>query len=204
MSQSEMKHQTRHSRVRGLFVPLVATWLVIVVAGCGTPIRVFVHPEADMAYYTKVGVVPFQSLTRDRLAGEKFGIEFTTALFAAKMFDVIDYGIFVNQLVEALGSRTVRDGVSLEELKKIQVTTGAQGIFLGSVISYEMVSSGSGRFPEIQVEARLIDTETGTVVWMATITERGGPKTPVIGLGEIHTLGELSQKVSKKLVSKLK
>lgn len=183
---------------------LLAVWLGALTAGCGTPIRVFVHPEADLDYYTKVGVIPFQSMGTDRFAGEKFAIEFTTALFAAEMFEVVDYGIFVNQIVKALGSRTVTDGLSLEELKKIQEATGAEGVFLGTVMQYDMVSSSSGTFPVIQVEARLIDTATGNVVWLATITERGGPKTPIIGIGEIHTLGELSQKVSKKLVSEIK
>ena len=183
---------------------VLAVWLGALTAGCGAPISVFIHPEADLDYYTKVGVIPFQTMGADRFAGEKFSIEFTTALFAAEMFEVVDYGIFVNQIVKALGSRTVTDGVSLDELKKIEAETGVQGVFLGTVMQYDMVPSSSGTFPVIQVEARLIDTATGNVVWLATITERGGPKTPIIGIGEIHTLGELSQKVSKKLVSEIK
>ncbi len=55
----------------------------------------------------------------------------------------------------------------------------------------------------ISVEARLIDAETATIVWMSTVTERGGPKTPIIGVGETRTLGELAQKLSERLVNKI-
>jgi hypothetical protein len=180
-----------------------ALLLGLLATGCSKSARVYVNAEADLGFYTKVGVVPFQTLSRDRFAGEKFGIEFTTALLAAKAFDVVDYGVFVNHVVQAIGSRTASDGLSVEELKKIAEVSGVQGVFYGTVMQYEMVRSSSGNFPVISVEARLLDAQTGTVVWMATLTERGGPKTPIIGVGEIHTLGELAQKVCKKLVSRL-
>ena len=48
-----------------------------------------------------------------------------------------------------------------------------------------------------------IDVETGTVIWMASMSDRGGPKTPIIGVGETHTLGELSQAMSKEMISKM-
>jgi hypothetical protein len=81
---------------------------------------------------------------------------------------------------------------------------GVQGLIVGTVSEYQMTSTPSGQFPVITVEVRLLDAETANVVWSASATERGGPKTPIIGVGEIHTLGELSQKISKQLVNKLK
>jgi hypothetical protein len=171
--------------------------------GCGKSLQTFTHPEADLGFYTKVGVLPFKSLANDRFAGEKFAIEFTTTLLAADMFEVIDYGVFINNVQKAIGVRTPPDGPSLDQLKKIRDATGVQGVFYGSVMQYDMVPSTSGSFPVISVEARFIDVETGTVVWMATMTERGGPKTPIIGVGETHTLGELSQSMCKNMISKI-
>ena len=190
-------------RMATVWVPAVL-FFAAMTAGCSRPaVRVHIHPDADLSFYTKVGVIPFATLSRDRFAGEKFGIEFTTALLALGEFDVVDYGVFINQLVKTLGTRSPGDGLSVEQLQKIAEATGVQGVFYGTVMQYEMVSSGGNSFPVISVEGRLLDTETGTVVWMATITERGGPKTPIIGVGEIHTLGALSQKITKRMVSKL-
>ena len=181
--------------------------LVLIAAGmsggCGKSLETFTHPEADLGFYTKVGVLPFKSLANDRFAGEKFAIGFTTALLAAEMFDVLEYGVFVNDVHKAIGVRTPPDGPSEDQLKMIRDATGVQGVFFGSVMQYDMVPTTSGSFPVISVEARFIDVETGTVVWMATMTERGGPKTPIIGVGETHTLGELSQSMCKDMISKI-
>ena len=194
---------------RRIYRPIQMTLAVLVLfgalgAGCGKSMRVYVHPDADLAFYSKVGVLPFRSLAGDRFAGEKIGIEFTTALLAKEIFEVYDYGVFVNKVLQAIGERTPPDGPSQEQLKKIAEATGVQGIFYGTVMQYDMVPSSSGTFPTISVEARFVDVETGTVVWMATMTERGGPKTPIIGIGETHTLGELAQNMCKDLVNKIK
>ena len=177
--------------------------MVLLLSGCGASTRVFTHAEADMSYYTRVGVVPFQNLSSDRFAGEKFSTEFTTALLASNKFEVVEQGIFVNAMVQVAGARTTPDGLTAEQLKKIAEATGVQGVFEGVVTQYDMSPAGGNYFPVISVEARLVDTETGTIVWKATISDRGGPKTPIIGVGEIHTLGELSQKLSNTLVSKI-
>jgi hypothetical protein len=185
------------------FALVCVVLIAVTIAGCGKSMRVYTHPEADLGFYTKVGVLPFKSLAGDRFAGEKFGIEFTTALLAAELFEVVDYGVFVNQVVQATGTRTPPDGPSEDQLKKIAEATGVQGVFYGTVMQYEMVPSSSGTFPVISVEARFVDAETGTVVWQATVTERGGPKTPIIGVGETHTLGELSQSICQDMINKI-
>lgn len=191
------------SGAKRIILLLTGVLAMAIFAGCGASMRAFTHPEADFAYYEKVGVSPFRTMSADRLAGDKFSIEFTTALLASEKFDVVDVGIFASALRTAVGSRDVFADLTPEELNKISDLTGVQGIFEGTVSQYEMVSAGGGVFPVISVEARLLDTATGAVVWMATITERGGPKTPIIGVGETHTLGELAQKLCKKLVASI-
>ena len=173
--------------------------------GCGGPrVQVFTNPAADLSFYERVGVVPFRCLAADRLAGEKFTTEFTTALLASELFDVADYGVLVSHVTKILGTRSPAEGLSADDIKRIATAAGLQGLFVGTVSEYQMTSTPSGQFPVVTVEVRLLDAETANVVWSATITERGGPKTPIIGVGEIHTLGELSQKVSKNLVGRLK
>lgn len=180
---------------------LVGSLIPVLTAGCGVSTQSYTHPQADMSYYVRVGIVPFKSLANDRFAGEKFAAEFITALLSSEKFDVVDQGIFLNELAKTVGSRSGVDGMTADQLQKISAATGVQGVFIGLVSQYDMVSYGGDRFPVISVEVRLVDTETGTVVWKASVSERGGPKTPIIGVGEIHTLGELSQMLSKELVN---
>ncbi len=125
-------------RISNGILPVILVILFVALAtGCGGPrIQVYTHPDADMAFYTKVGVVPFTSLSGDRFAGEKFSIEFTTALLSAQMFEVIDYGVFVNDVAKLIGSRSPADGLSKEELKKISDATGGRVCFTAR--SYSM------------------------------------------------------------------
>jgi curli biogenesis system outer membrane secretion channel CsgG len=164
----------------------------------------FTHKDVDMSFYQKVGVIPFRSMTADAFAGEKFSAAFTTALLSSHKFEVVDPGIFATALKQVAGARIPEDSLTPEQIKKIGETAGVQGIFIGSVSQYDMMATGAGPFPVITVDARFVDVATGTVVWTASASERGGPKTPIIGVGEVHTLGELADGLSRKMVSSLK
>lgn len=196
-----------HTVISGRTARTAGAWLLaapLLWAACAAPVRVYTHPEADMSYYARVGVVPFRSLTADAFAGQKFAGEFTTALLAAGLFEVVDPGVFSTALSQVAGSRSPDDVLTLDQLKKIGDVAGVQGIFVGTVSQFDMTTTSSGAFPVITVEARMIDVATGTVVWKSSVADRGGPKTPIIGVGEVHTLGGLAQAISRRMVAKLK
>ncbi|HET6350021.1 MAG TPA: CsgG/HfaB family protein [Candidatus Krumholzibacteria bacterium] len=183
---------------------LALAGLLVGAAGCAGPVHQFTHTEADMSFYQKVGVIPFRSMTADAFAGEKFTSAFTTALLSSRKFEVLDPGIFAATLKQVTGARIPEDSLTPEQLKKLGEAAGVQGIFIGSVSQYEMMPTGAGPFPVITVDVRFIDVGTGTVVWTASASERGGPKTPIIGVGEVHTLGELADRLSSEMVGSLK
>ena len=194
----------QRKRTFGRVLTVVAMCAALLACGCSPRVTVFKHDEADMGFYARVGIVPFRALAADRFAGEKFATDFNTALLAAELFEVVDYGIFVNAVRRVAGSSSPPDGLTADQFKAIGEAAGVEGIFVGTVSQYDMVSTSSGRFPAITVEVRFVDVATGTVVWSATSAERGGPKTPIIGIGETHTLGALSQKMCRELVARLK
>ena len=182
-------------------------WLTPVLAGvvgCSSHMRNFTHADADMSFYQKVGVIPFRSMTADAFAGEKFTAAFTTALLAARIFEVSDPGVFATALKQVAGARIPEDSLTPEQLKKIGEAGGVQGVFIGSISQYEMTATTAWNFPVIAVDVRFIDVATGTVVWKASASERGGPKTPIIGLGEVRTLGELADRMSRKMIASMK
>jgi hypothetical protein len=178
--------------------------LPLAALSCSAPVRVFTHEQADMSFYQRVGVIPFRSMTADGFAGDKFTASFVTALLSSKLFEVVDPGVFATTLKQIAGARVPEDSLTPEQLKKIGEAAGVQAIFIGSVSQYEMQATGSGPFPVITAEARMVDVATGTVVWTASASDRGGPKTPIIGLGEVHTIGELADDISRKMVATLK
>ncbi len=175
----------------------------LVTAGCGgVSIRKYIHPDADMSFYKKVGVIPFRNLSSDRLAGTKLTETFVTELMIPNRFEVAPPGEFrhiVQKVSLAVGPISEVEFVPAQ-LKKIAKESGVQGIFMGTVQEYEMTRIGQAQYPVISLNVRFVDAETGTVVWQESYFERGGPKLPVLAIGEIMTLGELSQRTCRHVM----
>ena len=176
------------------------TLLALLAAGCGGP-RSFVHPSTDIGFYKRLGVVNFTNLTADRFAGEKMTSSFVTELLLQKKFEVVEPGEFERLVAEVRGSSNVeRKDLGAEQIKLIGDRAGINGIIEGEVKEFQMTRIGAEDFPLISVSIRLVDAPSGQVVWMSSYTAKGGPKFPIFSFGETRTLGELAQKVCKKMV----
>jgi len=179
---------------------LVASLLFLM--NCSGP-STFINKEADWTFYKKIGLLPFVNLSPDRFAGEKVQSAFVTELYLSSKFDVVEPGEFnarVAEVLKATGAQITQD-LSAELIKAIGEKAGVQGIIAGTVREFTTVRIGQTDYPLISLSVRLIDVPTGTVVWMTSHTEKGGPNMPIISIGETHTLGELTQKISHDIVS---
>ena len=175
--------------------------LLIFLACAGGP-RSYLNPEADMSFYEKIGVVPFINLTSDRFAGEKVTSTFVTELLITEKFEVIERGEFdhiVDQIRGSTGGSPSQE-LTAEQLASIGEQAGVNGIIEGVVKEYEMIRVGQGTYPLISFNVKLVDAPTGRVVWESSYSVKGGPKLPVIGWGETHTLSELAQKACRNVV----
>jgi TolB-like protein len=176
--------------------------LLAAAAGCSGP-RTFLNEDADWSFYQQLGVLPFINLTADRYAGEKVQSVFITELFLTNKFRVMEPGEFNSKATAQLKSAGVQSTqeLPLDQIKAIGEKTGVQGVIEGVVTEYTMIRVGQVDYPLISLNIRMIDVPTGTVVWMATFSKKGGPKLPIISVGETHTLSELTQKICGEIVS---
>lgn len=171
-------------------------------AGCAGSAS-YVHPEADLAFYEKVGVLPFASLTNDRLAGDKMGTAFSTALLISGRMNLVEPGQFLSAYQNQIGTTTAAPiGLPLDKLKVLAEATGVQGVFEGTVREFEAGSGASGR-PLISIEVRLVDVATGNIVWSTGLTRRARAAIPILNLGGTRTLAELADVVADALIARL-
>lgn len=177
--------------------------LAALLAGCSGGVTRFVHPEADLAFYESLGVVPFESLGQDRLAGEKATNIFFTEVLRRGFADVREPGQFAAAIQKLRGLGPSERAWTAADLARLGNEAQVQGVFMGIVRDYEMTSVGRSTFPLVSIEVRLIDTNTGNMVWSASKTRRGGPTMPFTGWREIHTLGELTTVVCRELLETL-
>lgn len=173
--------------------------LALLISSCsGT--RTYVNPDADMAYYRRVGVAAFESLAEDSKAGQKLQRIFLTELLKLEEFELVPQGQFdkIEADVRAKQALTWPAPLDSTALAMIAQQTGAQGIIIGSVRDYRMERVGQEEFPLVAFSVKLVDAPTGRVVWDVSVGERGGPKLPVFSFGETHTLSELATKLCRR------
>jgi TolB-like protein len=145
---------------------------LLLLAGCasGGATR-YLHPNVDMGAIQKVAVLPFENLTSERTAGEKVQKVFMTELLALAAFEVVEPGAVVRVLkaerveaVETLGPA---------ELKRIGETLKADALFLGTVVDFTDNRMGTTPAPDVTIQLRLVETQSGVTVWSASQTRSG-------------------------------
>jgi hypothetical protein len=188
----------RSASTRLLALTLAASLLL---AGCATVPRSFFNEEADMSFYTRVGILPFKNLASDRFADEKIRSCLFTELLVANRFELLDPGEINSLVLQVTGERVPSGDFSLEHVGALAEKGGLQGFFEGVIREYQFIRAGQEQFPLISLSVRFVDAQTGKTVWSADLSRRGGPNLPFLSVGETHTLGELAQRVCRDLAS---
>ncbi len=196
------KRTDRARRVESLRGIGAVFCVALLVSACAGPAH-FVDEEADLGYYERVAVAPFNSLAQDQLAGQKVADVFFTELLRRGFAQVVEPGQLVASMFALRGGTPVTNPWSSEELARLGEEMGVQGVFMGAVRDYTMERVGRDSYPLLSLEVRLVDTASGRIVWTGSRTRRGGPGFPIFGFGEVHTMGELTADMSRDILSTL-
>lgn len=144
--------------------------LLVLTAGCGgSGTTKFVHPEFDFSFVESVGVVPFENLSENQGAGGQATRYFTSSLFAAEAFHVVEPGEVARALEKQGLVRTAQ--LTEDQIIAVGRDLDVQGLFLGTVSESSTLRTGSSTVSVVTVVVRLVETETGATVWSATRSE---------------------------------
>lgn len=142
---------------------MILIGLLVLLAGCASrgSVQSFSRADASIAHIQAVAVLPFEgSETAPRV--REFAM---TQVLAQGLFDVIDKGRVDSFLAqEAIAPGTPLDAPTLRRLGQI---INVQAFMLGSV-EQGSDARGSAVYPEISMTLRLIDAETGVLLWQAS------------------------------------
>lgn len=215
-------------RIGGMGYPtaifiLLVLLVGIVETGCGGP-STYIHPSPGLDMVKKVAVMPFDNLSKDTNAGDKVRIGFVIELLKTGSFDVMDIGE-ADRLLRAAGlsydiaqspapairisrEQPAAETTEVEDAftplsKQIGETLKVQAILRGSVDTYSSERVRDESVPEVTVAARLIDVETGVIIWASTHTRRGSPGIPILGWGKSVSLGLVARKVVQDMANDL-
>jgi TolB-like protein len=146
--------------------------LVPALAGCSSGSSAkYIHPNADLGAIRRVAVLPFENLTTERSAGDKVQKVFLSELLATEAFDVVEPG----QVAKLLKTERVEsvEALAPADLKRIGEVLKAQGLFIGSLVDFSETRSGSVVAPQVTIQLRLVEVQSGVTIWTASKTRSG-------------------------------
>jgi TolB-like protein len=177
--------------------------LGLLVGGCATPepSSIYLHPNADIAAFQQIAVLPIENLTNDQFADERVREILVIELLAQGVFEPVEIGE-VNRVLRVQNISRLTD-LGPEDVKALGEALNVQALLFGSVIEYGQRRTGTFTTPEVAVALKLIDCETGVVVWSVSDARTGMPmSTRLFGVGEeTHSLA--IRKLIRQLMDEL-
>ena len=155
----------------------------------------------DLGAVKRVAVLPFETLTQDHSSAEKVHKIFLTELLSLDAFEVVEPG----QVTKVLRAEHIdsMEALGPAELKRVGDALKAQGLFLGTVVDYAENRTGSTPSPDVTIQLRLVETQSGVTVWSASRSRSGATTSArLFGVGG-QSLTEASRQLIKDELSTL-
>lgn len=151
---------------------------------------VFVSPRAKEKVFHKVAVMPFRAPVE--LVGASIADMAATEILKTYKYRLIERSQMQQVLQEqSLGLKGVTDSAMAMKVGKI---LGVEGVIVGTVPEYGMRAVGSLELPAVGINIRLIDTETGAIIW--TITDSAISK-------KVVSLSAFTRRMVKSMIRRL-
>ncbi len=115
-----------------------------------------------------VAVMPFENLaSADRRTAERVHQLVLAEMQANKAFEVIEPGL----VAQAVRERSTLSALPPEELKELGAALHADGLLIGTILSYTDSRGAEGG--EATIQLRLVETRSGATVWTASHSRNG-------------------------------
>lgn len=148
----------------------------------------------------KVAVLPFYNLTGQKDAGKIVADIFVTEMFKSARFRVEEPGniaqFMIQERMDTVGE------IEIEKLKILGRRLDVDEVLTGTVEEFDDgISSG---VPIVSITARMIDSNSGRLIWSAQNKKRGDDYIIVLDLGEVRSVTTLTQKVVREMIEAIK
>ena len=149
----------------------------------------------DTGRVKKLAVLPFYNRSRNVEAGDIVTNIFVSELFKDSGYLVEEPGnirqFFIQEKVNKLGE------IGVDRLKILGKRLRVDAVLLGSV---ETFNDRRG-VPSVAINARIVESGSGRLVWIADHEKRGDDYTIIFGVGTVRTPARLAQKVVREMIS---
>ncbi len=179
-----------------LFIPM----LLFMPLGCSHPgPNVYASRGYGQAKVRKIAVFPFRNNTKAAEASKMVTAAFMAGLVETRRFQVEFPGTVRSFLVSE--RIIVRTGVDLNTISVMSKRLGVDAVILGQVEEYVGAEKAGGdALPVVSISSRMVDSETGRIMWMAQHRRTGDDYTKILDLGRVRSVGALARNVVGEMI----
>lgn len=152
------------------FVMLVSIFGMLV--GCSAPPRHYAAESLGLGYLKRVAVLPFKNHTVTNFAEMRFQDVVTTEILSLGLFDLVEKGETQRFLLEEVVQKS-NDTLDQATAVRLGQDLNVQAYLAGSVEAFSDGQNGNYSFPVIAATLRLVDVNTGQIIWQASGSETG-------------------------------
>jgi polysaccharide biosynthesis protein PelC len=182
----------------GLIILFLGTLLVF---GCAP--RPSIYSQAGIIRQPVKGlaILPFVNLSGQENAGKLVANAFLVELLKEPGFKIIEPG----EIEVVMRNERIRsaDQIDYQTAKILKDKLKADYILIGAVNEYAYFNSGSREIPRVSFSVRILDSETGKIVWAAYQSRKGDDKELIFGWGLINSLPNLTVESVKQVLKKM-
>ena len=149
------------------------TVLAMMLVSCGkkTVTESFLREDVDFSFVQRIAVLPFDNNSQDEFAPGRLRDVTITHVLSLGLFDVVEKDLIDSVLYdEAIDPGSAIDPLTL---KRMGNRLNVQGFLLGTVDLAGMNRVGSTSYPELAVTLRLVEAESGMILWQASSSFSG-------------------------------
>ncbi|RJQ52036.1 MAG: hypothetical protein C4526_08915 [Nitrospiraceae bacterium] len=183
------------------YTGVILVLLSALLSGCGSSVAPFRSKELKKEDGINMAVLPFDNLSKTQGAGKIMENYILVEFLKRSPLDIIEPG----EVLSVLSQERIRLATSVprETINKIGKRLDARLLMIGIVHEYEMQLAsgpgGSGQVPVIAVSLRIVDADTGNIVWAVSAPRRGTDNETVFGIGRIQSMDRLAQKTAEEI-----
>lgn len=169
----------------------------LIMGGCTVWSREVPPPHA----LKKVAILPFYNISGYRDAGKVVANVFVTEMFKTEKFYVEETGNIVQFMIQERMNSVGE--IEIERLKIIGKRLGVDVVMTGTVEEFAE-AGGAYSVPTVAITARMIDSNTGNLVWSGQNKRKGDDYIVILDFGNVRSLTALTQKVVREMIDTIK
>jgi TolB-like protein len=150
----------------------------------------------------RIAVLPFENLSERKGAGRIVTDIATTVLARRGRFEVVEPGTVAEALL-AIGAAPYGN-MDFDTLGALRRRLEADALILGTVWGYsEGLKKAATTAPDIALDARMLDMETGRILWVADGARNGEDSRIAMHFGSIRAMVPLVERVLRDMLGTL-